>query len=226
MKRWLVKGVMFLLLGAILNVAVVVGVVFVLRRFDPRQDQRVTYYKDVVGEVRWKTSLINMSTMGIAWSKRERWYLSLKKHPDTGPTSFPIWARTLCSPLPEFVGGSMMIEERIVVGRGWPCIAASFEILHDKNNQVTHAIDFGDSWKDEDAIPRLIPCRIAWPGFSVNTLLYGAVLWMLVATISAIRRGWRIKRGVCQVCTYPVGTSDVCTECGTPVIRKAPQVMM
>ena len=32
-------------------------------------------------------------------------------------------------------------------------------------------------------------------------------------------RDRRIKRGLCPACAYPVGTNDVCTECGKPVKR-------
>jgi predicted amidophosphoribosyltransferase len=47
--------------------------------------------------------------------------------------------------------------------------------------------------------------------------LYAAILWMLFAAPFALRRWRRIKRGLCPACAYPVGASDVCTECGKPV---------
>jgi hypothetical protein len=59
-----------------------------------------------------------------------------------------------------------------------------------------------------------LPIRPIWPGFAINTVFYAAVLWVLFAGTGWIRRRVRIKRGLCPACAYPVGTSEVCTECG------------
>jgi hypothetical protein len=67
--------------------------------------------------------------------------------------------------------------------------------------------------------PRILPLRLIWPGFAINTVFYAAILWMLFAAPFSIRRWRRIKRGLCPACAYPVGASDVCTECGKPVKR-------
>jgi hypothetical protein len=64
---------------------------------------------------------------------------------------------------------------------------------------------------------RILPLRPLWPGFAINTVFYAAILWMLFAAPGMIRRRRRIKRGLCAACAYPVGESDVCTECGRPV---------
>jgi hypothetical protein len=64
--------------------------------------------------------------------------------------------------------------------------------------------------------PRL-PLRPIWPGFAINTLLYAGMLWLLFAAPFALRRRRRIKRGLCPKCAYPIGVSDVCTECGADV---------
>jgi hypothetical protein len=57
-----------------------------------------------------------------------------------------------------------------------------------------------------------------WPGFAINTLFYAGILWLLFAAPVALRRRRRIKRGLCPACAYPVGESEVCTECGKAVI--------
>jgi hypothetical protein len=67
------------------------------------------------------------------------------------------------------------------------------------------------------SLPPFFPLRPAWPGFAINTVLYGAILWMLFAAPGMIRRRRRINRSLCPACAYPVGASDVCTECGKPV---------
>ena len=53
-------------------------------------------------------------------------------------------------------------------------------------------------------------------GFAINTIFYAAILWMMFVMPFAIRRRRRIKRGVCPACAYPVGTTERCTECGRP----------
>jgi hypothetical protein len=67
---------------------------------------------------------------------------------------------------------------------------------------------------------RRLPLRPLWPGFAINTLFYGGILWLLFAAPFALRRRRRMKRGLCPKCAYPVGLSDVCTECGKPVRPK------
>ena len=61
---------------------------------------------------------------------------------------------------------------------------------------------------------RFLPLRPLWPGFTINTLLYAAVLWLLICGPFALRRFLRVRRGLCPKCAYPMGESSVCTECG------------
>lgn len=62
-----------------------------------------------------------------------------------------------------------------------------------------------------------LPLRPLWPGFAINTLFYAAILWVLFAIPTALRRRWRLKRNLCPGCRYPIGTSPLCTECGAPL---------
>jgi len=71
-----------------------------------------------------------------------------------------------------------------------------------------HAYDLGT----RDAL--FLPLRPAWPGFAINTLLYGVLLWLPIASPFAPRRLVRIGRGLCPGCAYPRGASPMCTECG------------
>jgi hypothetical protein len=66
----------------------------------------------------------------------------------------------------------------------------------------------------------LLPYAPLWPGFAINTVFYAGILWLLFAAPFALRRRRRIKRGLCPACAYPVGDSEVCTECGQPVRGK------
>ena len=69
-----------------------------------------------------------------------------------------------------------------------------------------------------------LPYRIIWPGFAINTIFFAAILWMMFVFPGALRRKWRITRGLCPACAYPVGSSPVCTECGKPVVIRTPMV--
>lgn len=40
---------------------------------------------------------------------------------------------------------------------------------------------------------------------------------LLLAVWAVTRRRSRARRGLCPSCAYPIGTSDVCTECGAAV---------
>jgi hypothetical protein len=62
-----------------------------------------------------------------------------------------------------------------------------------------------------------LPFRPLWPGFAINTIFYAAILWLLCVAPFALRRRIRARRGQCPACAYPIGTSDVCTECGRPL---------
>ena len=68
---------------------------------------------------------------------------------------------------------------------------------------------------------RFLPLRPLWPGFAINTVFYAVMLWLLFAAPSALRRRWRIRRGLCPKCAYDLrgGPPDggACPECGSIV---------
>jgi hypothetical protein len=66
-----------------------------------------------------------------------------------------------------------------------------------------------------------LPIRPLWPGFVVNTLFYAASLWLLICGPFALRRFVRMRRGLCPKCAYPMGEAAVCTECGKPLPKRA-----
>ncbi len=64
-----------------------------------------------------------------------------------------------------------------------------------------------------------LPLRPIWPGFAANTIFYAAVLWMLTLGPSTARRMIRRKRGLCINCGYDLrhADHDACPECGAEV---------
>ena len=68
--------------------------------------------------------------------------------------------------------------------------------------------------------------RPLWLGFAVNTVFYMtilATLWLLIRVgyFYAFRRVIRVRRGLCPKCAYPMGESDVCSECGKALPKQA-----
>ncbi len=61
------------------------------------------------------------------------------------------------------------------------------------------------------------------PGFIINTVFYAMLLWLPSTPPFAVRRKIRRRRGQCEKCAYPVGTSPVCTECGAAVSNGVPR---
>ncbi len=62
---------------------------------------------------------------------------------------------------------------------------------------------------------RRLPIRPAtWLGLSANTFFYATLLWLLIPGPFVLRRLLRVRRGLCPKCAYPMGESAVCTECG------------
>jgi predicted amidophosphoribosyltransferase len=54
----------------------------------------------------------------------------------------------------------------------------------------------------------------------VNVTFYAVLLWLPFFGVGVLRRRRRISRGLCPSCTYPIGTSGVCTECGRELPKR------
>ncbi len=70
-------------------------------------------------------------------------------------------------------------------------------------------------------LPRPVPLRPIWPGFAVNTVICAAILWLPIFGPFAVRRFLRFRRGLCPMCAYPMGETDVCSECGNELHKPA-----
>ncbi len=65
---------------------------------------------------------------------------------------------------------------------------------------------------------RVLPFGPIWPSFAINTIFYAALIWILTLGPFTARRMIRRKRGLCAKCGYDLrgasGGGDVCPECG------------
>jgi hypothetical protein len=69
--------------------------------------------------------------------------------------------------------------------------------------------------RETEQEPTRLPLLPLWPGFAINTVFYAMILWGLFAAPFALRRRMRIKRGLCPKCAYDLrGSGGACPECG------------
>ena len=113
--------------------------------------------------------------------------------------------------------------------RGWPMPAVQCRILPQSPRWRTiEAVQDGVRLPRRRGVHpwlgfRAAPLRPVWPGFAINTLFYAVVGWLSLCGLFALRGFIRIRRGYCPKCTYPIGESAVCTECGSELARRTSQ---
>ena len=194
MKRWTLRILVLLLLGAIVNVAVAWGcetwslpsfaakVVEDAEALEWWKQSAPTTFPRVAGECR------EAASVGVS-------YLTID-------INFPAHA-------------SLFRSERL--RSGWPLRCLERAVWTDyarREHWHEHAWIVDVEWK-----PHLIlPLRPIWPGFAINTVFYAVILWLLFAAPFALRRRRRIKRGLCPKCAYDLRNrppdSTTCPECG------------
>ena len=216
---------MFLLLGAIVNVAVAWGCAILVDMTPATGNVRkggdlslVTDHGSLVGWMRCRVGSTQIELccrdVGLPslWNSEWRWAIN----------RFPAWVEFLMAypddmdrPVPTFYASA----------RGWPlrCLWGDYVLWPVRGTSGMYEITdsrwmifLGDSSMQVptryDA--RALPLHLLETGFAINTIFYAAILWLLFAAPFALRRRRRIKRGLCPACAYPIGTSPVCTECG------------
>ena len=139
----------------------------------------------------------------------------------------PVWAKDLHQVPFGYSPVDYHIIERMHDARGWPNLAlwSSYDGSCDPQNQwrvldnvYGIKIDHSDLLSNREiSHQRFLPLRPIWSGFIINTLFYGALVWLVVLGSFVLRRFLRSKRGLCKKCAYPLGTSSVCSECGANV---------
>ncbi len=225
MKRRLYKLVVFLILGAIVNVSVAWGCVGVHGDVEsdwspyhnPYEDPLVFHvtsrvgYKQVRGDRRSGTLLarhgdeVRRYRRGVWWPPQ-----AVSAH----VTSYGIAA-------------------------GWPSLALStcrttkFHAINEEDwRDWTPVLSWGVLWdhnafEREDSrttlAPRIFPLRPIWPGFAINTVFYASYIWMLTLCPRTARRMIRRKRSLCIKCGYDLrgAEHEVCPECGARPMRRS-----
>jgi len=204
-RRIIPRVLAFLLLGAIVNVAVAWGCVLPLNPARYEGDWKLVD----LGSDRY-VRVDSRTRLGQAQIEREYGVGVLSHSPALlwPPPSWP----------------------RLELRAGWPSFALActgfndYQIMTidgmigwevaDRITQINGGIRVAGRSRASEPTCVILPLTPIWPGFAINTLFYAAILWLMVAAPFALRRRRRVKRGLCPACAYPVGTSDVCTECG------------
>ena len=249
MKWRLITLGLFLLLGAIINIAVAWGCVLNDPSSpSPKHWNEVSVSDDEWRDWRWLT-FTSKTAFGRARARchfhgkdaRVRGGFGYRVPQPALEASVASWSLPT---LPCPADDTTAMYDRIVDMSGWPCLAlrSSWESKLANPDSVNDwlwrangkiACPFGIKLSDrpepgsfDQASPRILPLRPIWPGFAINTVFYVATLWLLFAAPfrmhRVIRRRLRIKRGVCPACAYPIGNSPVCTECGAAVQTRSP----
>jgi hypothetical protein len=209
-KRWAFRLGFFLLLGAIINVAVawIAGETAVLPRGMPNDalasDQATMLWQ------RYGTGIVPPYPAYAPKGWRERRVL----------TTTTWFGTSLMAKDGRFKGIAVTTElcDVLIVESGAP-----FRTLGHVDTNVAAtmmgglAAPAGRRRSVTDHVLWLSHATFLWPGFAINTIFYAGILWVLFAIPGRVRRWRRIKRGLCPACAYPVGDSAVCTECGKQV---------
>ena len=105
-------------------------------------------------------------------------------------------------------------------GRGWPRLSLSAIRYHHHPFPVDTRWGLQTTLRSFSVagttVPSILPLRPIWPGFAVNTLFYAVILWLPVRGKFHLRRHLRRKRGLCVACGYDLRHADheACPECG------------
>src|SRR5262245_55524052 len=205
MKRRLLKLAVFLLAGAIINVAMAWGCVCwsdPVRR-QRRESEQIVWQAPVPADwppmaTHWRETsfgITDCSALGSAPSRADTWTRGTAQ-----------WVLRAGWPY-----RALFVERHrteVWTGLYFPL---SFDRPSDWCDRIL--IPDGVPWCDIQGI-RYLPTRPIWSGFAINTMFYAAIVWMLFAAPFALRRWRRIRGGLCPACAYPVGASEACTECG------------
>ena len=229
--------VVFLLLGAIVNVGVASG----MRLWSDlrRQGSTVVTLDDVPGELlpeilwtvgldRWYARIMLVGT-GI----EETWFMESNAAGDF--YYFSPLTRFQDRTSHRFVSVAMLERQRrlswiknnwVEVRVGWPARSfigrhSSLHFPYTNTRTYEGAIRLPD-WIIQATRGRSrfdLPIKPIWFGFAVNTIFYAVMVWLLALGPFAARRVIRSKRGCCIRCGYDLrgssgGGGEVCPECG------------
>ena len=224
MRRRIILILMFVLAGAVVNVAVAWGIALGVNPYGrPLANEFHALNRTTLFKVAQITAFGTMS-------------YSCRRNPGPrGGRDFP----TMHDALPRWASRHQIYSAagNTIIGSGWPLPVFSASIHSVGHGSFDYEVFGGIETPLEpfayggiklpkgrrlppglglpgSAMPRVVPLRPIWLGFAVNTIFYAALLWVLIPGPFALRRLIRIRRGLCPACAYPRGQLEMCSECG------------
>ncbi len=220
MKRCLTKLVVFLLLGAIVNVGVAWGITALTTwpgwPQEPVLLTQIEWPRPVPQH--WPSLADSLQGQVFGWSLHQYLAGVVEETP---------------------IDGLLLVNEQFVINVGsvgWPCLALQWELWLDhvlpRGRTVEGSYQAAGQpadtwWLSGIGLPfekfgfglrswKRLPVRPIWPGFAINTIFYAAILWMMWLSPFVVRRVIRRKRGHCLKCGYDLrgAAHEVCPECG------------
>ena len=221
MKRRIVAILLFLLAGVVMNVAVAWGCAMWVH-YDPRintMDDVLGFSADTgpawsyrVRDGRFGAVQVEATRVGVTYRPREEAWAMISARLE----ELPRWSRARQAPPLTPLRPSFFEQ-----ARGWPRVSlrCSFSgtvgiggfTVEDGIRVRSHPDPHSARFQSV-----ALPLRPIWPGFTLNTLTYGAALYLLFFGGVALRRQIRRKRGRCIKCGYDL-RGDLgagCPECG------------
>ncbi len=200
MKRRLFKLGLFLLLGAVVNVAVAWGCQLKYEPFSLRVDDQFQFQ----GWNIWIWRALGAQGMFHASGYSPEYIARLEQWKP------PAWSRLRELPIYEKPYPAAVQADRAF---GLPVLSVWYGLVADRASGSSLA----SSRERTGWLPyRDLAMTPIWPGFAINTIFYAAILWLLAFGPFAVHRFIRDKRGRCIKCGYDLrgDFSAGCSECG------------
>ena len=226
-RKIITRVIVFLLLGAIVNVAVAWGIAVSPLMPEALGGRRFVFKSAAMGTWEYlQANSVGASSVCLGFPIGLNYF---PVFPVQGEKRMPSWVSLtpedvveyLEDPVPRYSG----MELRAA---GWPLLATQYRFRFEvgsyrrRSNLVVDALQIPRGSRSRDSW--ILPTRPIWPGLTINTLFYAAILWALFAMPAALRRKRRIKRGLCVKCGYDLrgsSAASACPECGTPLLPAA-----
>lgn len=130
----------------------------------------------------------------------------------------PPWSG-LDEPTTYFRAGAIDKEIRIVYARGWPLLSlwCGVDYLYTGDSERRqNRWGFPVGGFEDDRGLDMLPLRPIGLGFTVNSLFFGIVVFILTWVVIVMRRYQRWSRGQCIVCAHYLrwNYTKPCSECG------------
>ncbi|MCH8823268.1 MAG: hypothetical protein IH984_07135 [Planctomycetes bacterium] len=235
MKRRIIKLAVFILLGAIVNVAVAWASALWVDAMAPKYFPAQLRGNTAANHPRWGVLVTPEFSSTHVQSSASRkpparsplppnatkdeidaWLAGKAIRVPKDIIEVPYWSRTSKPPKESDYEAMGLWEE----ARGWPMRSLVWYYSHRFSDSIEikrWSIELSGT-QGPIGLPRALPLRPIPLGFVINSLIYALCIWILFAVKANLRRITRSKRGHCIKCGYDLrgssGISGVCPECG------------